>query len=411
MSLFPRSASQPYSNTDLDTSGGELRVERAHLEVTGGPDRGTRAMSVLGELSIGTAASNHLVLTDPTVSRHHCVLTATPDGFLIRDLDSGNGTLLGGTRIQSAFVDADASIQIGDTVIRFDTGEEAMGAAPAGEPPMSVAMRRLAARFEAVTGGDASVLIEGAPGSGERILAEAIHRASARAHRPFAVLDCRSVPSTQLEAELFGRGDEPGLVEAAAGGTLFLTEIGEMPLELQGRLLRLLDVRQIRRVGSVLPVAVDVRLIAASSTDLRREVNRKTFRSDLLDRLSVGRIEVPAERREEVAAGLSRLVSQADGHDAPIEIVTRPAAEEGGRGRMARGTDPAPIAAPMPEPQDFTVSFRDAKERAVGRWTAVYVRELLAKFDGNLSRAARTVAMDRNHLRDLLRKYVGPDER
>jgi DNA-binding NtrC family response regulator len=172
-------------------------------------------------------------------------------------------------------------------------------------------MRRLFAVAGRVAASDVTVLIQGETGTGKDARAEALHHASPRAAGPLVVVDCGAVPPSLFESELFGheRGAftgadraRAGAFEEADGGTLFLDEIGELPLPLQPKLLRVLEAREVRRIGGAQPRKVDVRVIAATNRDLREEVNRGTFRQDLYFRLEVVRFEVPPlrERPEDI---------------------------------------------------------------------------------------------------------------
>ncbi len=165
------------------------------------------------------------------------------------------------------------------------------------------------ARMIAVS--DASLFIKGNSGTGKELLARSVHRASPRADRPFVGIDCGAIPEQLLESELFGHSkgsftgasrDHPGLFRAADGGTLFLDEIGDMPLSVQVKLLRVLQEREVRPVGSVEAIPVDVRLISATHRDLEEEMAKGNFREDLFYRINVVSLELPtlAERREDI---------------------------------------------------------------------------------------------------------------
>jgi two-component system response regulator GlrR len=175
----------------------------------------------------------------------------------------------------------------------------------------SALMENLLTQARLIAGSDASVLIHGQSGTGKELLARAIHRASARAGGAFVALNCSAIPESLFESELFGhvRGaftgatrDHPGLFRAAAGGTLFLDEIGDMPLGFQVKLLRALQERTIRPVGSTESVAIDVRIISATHQDLELALKENRFREDLYYRMNVVTLELPtlAERREDI---------------------------------------------------------------------------------------------------------------
>lgn len=177
-----------------------------------------------------------------------------------------------------------------------------------GESP---AIRAIRATIEQVADSAASVLITGPSGAGKDVVAELLHQRSRRATRPFVALNCAAVAPDLLESEMFGHelGAFTGAVKARAGrfeaahrGTLFLDEVGDMSPAMQAKLLRTLETRSVERVGGMLPIAVDVRIVAATSVDLLAAIDRGRFRADLLYRLDVIRIEVPplAERSEDV---------------------------------------------------------------------------------------------------------------
>ncbi len=168
---------------------------------------------------------------------------------------------------------------------------------------------------------DASLFIKGDSGTGKELLARSVHRASPRADRPFVGLDCGAIPEQLLESELFGHRkgsftgasrDHPGLFRAADGGTLFLDEIGDMPLSVQVKLLRVLQEREVRPVGSVEAVPVDVRLISATHRDLEERMANGEFRDDLFYRINVVSLELPslAERREDIPLLASHFLKQ-----------------------------------------------------------------------------------------------------
>ena len=434
----------PLTTSLLRGSVKEFRFHKFVLRVVDGPDKGKDfTCDSDAEVSIGTAASNSLVLTDPTVSGYHFVLQVRPQGVLLRDLDSTNGTMLGGFRVGSAFVTSGSTITVGMTKLRYDELAEQLGEPLSDDDAFgralgrSVVMRRLFSVLPRIAATDSTVLIEGETGTGKGVLAEAIHQASARAGKPFVVVDCGSIPPTLIESELFGHvkgsftgaaRDRAGAFESAAGGTVFLDELGELPLELQPKLLRALEERTVKPVGSLEPIKLDVRVIAATNRNLRQAVNRGSFRADLYFRLNIVRLEVPPlrERRDDIPLLVAAFYEQltTPGAQPPPGLVQRFVSQDWpGNVRELRNaveravlmqdaelwqeltSEPASTAEAAAYRFDEALSFRAAKEREMSQWERWYVGELYRRSGGNLSKAARDAHMDRTHLRELLRKY------
>jgi transcriptional regulator with GAF, ATPase, and Fis domain len=420
----------------------ELRLEGFSITVIEGPNAGASVRARTSEVSVGTAPANDLVLTDPTVSRHHFSVTATPDGLHLRDLGSSNGTLVGSVRIQSGFIDGEVRVRVGRTTLRIDLSDDDICEVLSPEDRFgtligsSSAMRRIFAALPRLAQSDSTVLLEGETGTGKGVLAAAIHEASARAAKPFVVLDCAAIAPTLIESELFGHvkgsftgaaSDRAGAFELANGGTIFIDEIGELPLDMQPKLLRVLEERTVKRVGGNQRIKIDARVIAATNRDLRMEVNRNAFRADLFYRLNVVRIHIPPLRErtgdiERLARHFhAELVPNKSMSEELLEYLRRqpwPGNVRELRAAVERAIlfeDPALLALDQPtasEAQaqvddafDPRLSFRMAKQRAADRWEKEYMRGLMVAAKDNLSEAARIAKMDRSHLRTLLRKY------
>jgi DNA-binding NtrC family response regulator len=429
------------STRALDVTATEIHYRRFVLQVVAGVDEGTRALSSGEESTLGTEPGNDLVLTDPTVSRHHASIRATPRGFEIRDLGSTNGTLLGGYRVFSALVEPGALIRVGETTVRFDLIDEQVSQGLSERDRFgraigaSAEMRRVFRFLEKFAATDATVLLEGETGTGKEVLAEALHEESRRANGPFVVVDCGAIPPTLIESELFGHargaftgavGNRVGALESAHGGTLFLDEIGELPLASQPALLRALEDRTCKRVGDNRRISLDMRVVAATHRDLREEVNGSRFRADLFYRLAVLRVRVPSlrERREDIPLLIRHFWEQLAGSEVlPVDLAPALARQDWpGNVRELRSavqraivlgdatgwTDPRATGTVDPllgNKVDLTVTYGGAKERAIAEWESHYVRRLLEQFDGNLARAARAVGMSRNYLRKLAEQY------
>jgi transcriptional regulator with GAF, ATPase, and Fis domain len=199
-------------------------------------------------------------------------------------------------------------------------------------------MRELARMIRLVAPRSATVLLEGETGTGKEVAAKAIHRLSARAGKPFVVLNCAAIPESLLEAELFGhtRGaftgavqSRTGRIEAAHGGTLFLDEIGEMPMALQAKMLRFLENGELQRVGDNETIRVDVRVIAATHQPLEQRAEERRFRLDLYHRLAVFPLEIPPlrERMEDLPLLVECFLEQM-GRDSPRKSISKAAMEK-----------------------------------------------------------------------------------
>ena len=289
-----------------------VRYSKVRVAVVRGPDAGAW-LDVAGQpVRIGTADDNDLVLTDDSVSRHHCELEPVAGGMRVRDAGSTNGVFAAGVRVYDALVPFDARLRAGDneialapsgeTVEREQTTADRFGDLLGCSPRM----RELFADLERIAATDVTLLVEGETGTGKDLAAESVHRASARSAGPFVVFDCGAVSPSLVESELFGheRGAFTGAIQAHAGvfeqadgGTLLLDEIGELPKELQPKLLRALEnapgPSRRRQQGD------HVRRRASSpppTATCAREVARGAFREDLYFRLAAAHVVAPPLR-------------------------------------------------------------------------------------------------------------------
>jgi DNA-binding NtrC family response regulator len=288
----------------------QLRLECVELEVVGGADAGLKRRLPVSVVTIGTASDNDVVLTDRTVSRHHARLTTTPDGLLIRDLSSTNGIYVKGARIVEVYLQPGDRCTLCDTeiVIKQDTEErqyevgteERLGALVGGSAPM----RELYGMIKAVAPAAMTVLITGESGSGKEMVATTLHKLSGRSGA-LTVFDASVTDTEMMRNDLFGHvkgaftgatNSRDGAFRRAHGGTLFIDEIGELPLDLQPKLLRVLESREVVPVGADRPQPVDVRVVAATHRDLETMVAGGSFREDLFYRLSVITMRVPPLR-------------------------------------------------------------------------------------------------------------------
>ncbi len=278
---------------------------------------------------------------------------------------------------------------------------------------------------------DSAVLITGASGTGKEVLARALHRASRRSARPFVAINCTAVPADLLESELFGhkRGsftgahtDHPGLFRAAEGGVVFLDEIGDMPAELQSKLLRVLQEREVRPVGETRTIPVDVRVLSATHRDLEANVKAGTFREDLYYRLNVVSLHLPTldERREDIPLLVAHRLGQLVADGAPRRLYSPEAMETlvasawPGNVRQlfnvveqnvalspGRVIGAALVRKSLGEQNSSLPSFDEAR----ADFTRNYLRQLLELASGNISRAARLAGRNRTDFYKLLNRY------
>ncbi len=294
------------------------RLRKAKLVVVDGADAGTEVEVSKARCSGGRSIINDLVLHDKAVSGSHFEISAGDDGYRLRDLDSRNGTYVSELQVKEVYLKPGTTFRVGHTKIRFQPLDDTVDIELSQRDRFdrvvgsSAAMREIFASLEKISPSELTVLLTGETGTGKELVARGIHNASPRKNRPFVVLDCGAIPKELIESTLFGHekgaftgavGQHRGCFEQANGGTIFLDEIGELDLTLQPKLLRVLEGREIKRVGGDKSIKVDVRVVAATNRDLRAEVNAGHFREDLYFRLSVVHVELPPLRKrpEDVA--------------------------------------------------------------------------------------------------------------
>ena len=440
------------------------------------PD-GERGTKILGEVTrIGRAANSDVLIEDSGVSRRHALIQKRDDGaYVLTDLGSANGTKLNGEPIQLPVVLKDGDqVLVAGHEIAFSEHRDGSGNGPSGDTLFNTAdstlneergraaspgvqiigsgpsMLAVLGQVKKAAEADVPILVAGETGTGKELVARAIHQGSARAARPFVPINCSALPEALLESELFGhrRGaftgaqqDRAGLFEAASGGTIFLDEIGELPLPMQPKLLRFLQDGEIRRVGEVQPRHIDVRVISATNRDLKAEIERETFREDLFFRLSTFTIELPPlrNRSEDIPLLAERLLrTQSDLQAKRVRGIEPAALEALGRypwpgnvrelenelaravaildegDRIVLGTlsprisEEAPGEAGAPAEAGGASEGEDGSSSelrgAMAKFERKHIADVLEQNDGNVSRAAQALGLSRGGLHKKLKE-------
>ncbi len=450
------------------------KLRRVMLRVKEGADAGSHITVARSRITLGRSAVNDLVLQDSSISGTHAELLVTESGVQIRDLESTNGTFIGSVRIQSAWLEPGMIIRVGKTEIELQSadevqvpisGQDHFGALYGKSPRM----REVFATLERIAPTEMSVLVLGETGTGKELVARAMHDESNRQQGSFVVLDCGALPRELAEAAILGHrkgsftgavSDRPGCFEEADGGTLFLDEIGELPLELQPKLLRVLDRREVQRIGDNQVRNVDVRVVAATHRDLRMMVGQGLFREDLYFRLSVMSVELPplrargddilllAERflddffralqgrfarptlsdgareallHENLPGNVRQLknIIQRAAHLCKNSIIEPSDLHLGRRDdpaamlREVAGEDGNNVIAAVFDAALYDMPFKDAKQQMVDGFEREYFARLLKRTNNNLSRASAEAGITRYYLRELLKRlglHRAPDD-
>jgi len=415
-------------------SGALWVVPRARLVV------GDQAPLAVGAfaITIGTDEACTIQLQDATVSRIHCELVATEQGLLLRDLGSTNGTFVDARRIREVYLAQDTKFRVGETTVELTLGEgeESVELSRAtsfgGLIGHSPAMQAVFALLERAAKSEATVLLTGESGTGKELAARALHDKSKRKGGPFVVLDCGAASPSLLEAQLFGHAKgaftgaveaREGVFEAADGGTLVLDELGELPLELQPKLLRALESRTVCRLGEPKPRTIDVRFVASTHRNLQHEVKAGRFREDLFYRVSVLSVRMPSlrERRDEVPRLFRHFLSKIADDDPPevknevLDVLK--GYDWPGNVRELRNfaerffvlRDLGPIS---PGDSAVTVSssgkpceFHEAKKEQLESFERSYFEDLFRRFGSNVSEAARVAGLSRQTCYRMMHKH------
>jgi transcriptional regulator with PAS, ATPase and Fis domain len=436
---------RPPLTLTLSTESGDDFVEipgaQARLESPSGKE--ATAAFGLGAITVGSSPECTLVSDDPGVSRVHCQLTLSRAGVVIKDLGSKNGTLVAGLRVLEAVLPPALPAVLGASRLTISS-TDGSNKIPLSTTPSfgaargaSVPMRALFAKLKRASAADVPILLFGESGTGKELLAHAIHEESRRRDGPFVVFDCGAVAPSLIEAELFGHAKgaftgasvaRTGLLEEADGGTLFLDELGELPLDLQPRLLRALETRQVRPLGTREWRKADARIVAATHRDLRARMAQGTFREDLFFRLAVVEAQIPPlrERKEDIPLLVEQFLSMqvpprslADlpahaldllqGHGWPGNIrelrntvsrlVLFPELGPGAlHGKQEVRSDD--VLAPV-----LHLPLREARDLTVSEFERRYIGAKLREHGGNVSAAARAMAVSRQFLHRLMARY------
>jgi DNA-binding NtrC family response regulator len=453
------------STVFLGTRATARRLRKASLRVVEGIEVGKVFEIDRPRMAGGRHRHNEFQLDDASVSGTHFELVADESGYLLRDLGSRNGTFVGSLRIREVYLAPGARFRAGKTLLEFAPTDLLVDIPISARDRFGMAigsstrMREIFAHLERVAPTDLNVLITGETGTGKELVARGLHAASLRKNGPFVVLDCGSIPRDLIEATLFGHEKgaftgaserQPGCFEDANGGTIFLDEIGELDVALQPRLLRVLEQREVKRIGGHKPIAVDVRVIAATNRDLRADINAGKFREDLFFRLSVTQCELPPlrDRREDIPRIAQDILARASvrmgrsltlgedvlsaltAHSWPgnvrelRNVVERAAAladgpeivradvvfHRGLRGRATserlRQTLPPEGRTPAEVPGlTAGLTFQEAKSEFMDWFGRTYLGNLLARNHFNITRSAAEAGVTRFYLRQLMKRF------
>ncbi len=386
------------------------------------------------EVRIGRGRKNQIILPDSVVSRKHARLVRHGSGYMLID-ESRNGTLMKGKKVSNVRLESGDEFEIGPFRVQFDedvydwdreTEESKVLEKESfqGIVGTSPAIRNLFEFIKRVSVSDGTVLISGETGSGKELVARAVHTLSVRAKGPFVAINCSAISHDLVESELFGheKGSFTGAVksrkgafEQANGGTLLLDEVGELSLDLQPKLLRVLEEGVIRRVGSQIENEVDVRVVAATHRDLKEEVDNGNFRADLLYRLFVLPLFVPPlrERKEDIGLLTSYFVGSRGelAPEAQQHLVDHP--WPGNVRELKNVLERACIMRVdgLIEPGDLIFLKEEGTDRefsddhSLEDLEKMYYSRALEKSNGSIRAAAKSLGIPKSTFFDRLKKY------
>lgn len=432
------------------------KLRKSKLIVNDGPDKGKELLIAKEKITVGRGKINDLVLTDKAISGCHYEIISTEKGYLLRDLDSTNGTFYGDCRVKEIYLTHGVVFTAGQTKFKFTPLKDSVDIPLSAKNRFdmviggSIKMREIFATLEKIAPTDLTILLSGETGTGKDIIARSIHKMSRRAQGNIVIQDCSAIPKDLTESILFGHekgsftgatSQHVGSFEQANNGSIFLDEIGELPLDLQPKLLRVLENRQIRKVGGLKEIDIDVRIIAATNRDLRELINKGQFREDLYYRLSVIHIEIPPlrDRKEDIPALVQLFLNQISDNWFNKEQRTFRVTPEAmdklmsyawpGNVRELKNVVERAVylaSGDVLTPDDFklqlgcntpvnfnyninqdilALSFKDAKQAVLDQFEITYLKELIKRNNSNITHSSKQAGLTRYHLRELLKHH------
>jgi DNA-binding NtrC family response regulator len=441
----------------IDGGGETLTLAKYRLTVVDGPDEGLSVCFEGRTTLIGVSPDADFVLNDPSISRIHATIEVDGTGYHLKDRSSKNGCWLGNWRVGDVYLESGSSFKLGCSTLRFELTQDEVDIHFSSKKKFgallgqSREMRQIFALLERVAPTDATVLIEGESGTGKELVAKALHDHSKRKDGPFIVFDCSAVPRDLIESELFGHvkgaftgatATRKGAFEQASGGTIFLDELGELDLDLQPKLLRALESRQVKPVGGLKPIDVDVRIVGATNRNLIHEVREGNFRQDLYYRFEIIKVKMPPlrERIDDIPMLVEHFLGTAiestgradlnigyktmeklKRHHWPgnvrelVNFVSRASLLADTDKIETRHLNFQPTSQPSPSaegsaqegdhlPFDITLPFKEAKQHLLDDFETRYWVRLLEQTDGNISKAGRIAGMHRKSVAYILKR-------